>query len=217
LRDNLLIGHRPKEYEVPQDGNGWKQIATEFEQLWNYPHCIGAVDGKHIEIRKPAGCGSYYNYKNTFSIVFMAIVNANYEFIMIDVGSNGRYSDGGVFANTTFFLKLKNKQLKISEPEPLSNFNVNMPYVFVANDNIMKPYIRKNLTNREQLIFNYRLSRNRRIVENAFSIMASRFRILLTTINLSPEKTRIITLACCHLHNYLRQRKRKNIFITALI
>lgn len=148
----------------------------------------------------------------------MAIVNANYEFIMVDVGSNGRCSDGGVFANTTFFSKLKDKLLKIPEPEPLLNFNDNMPYVFVADDafplmdNIMKPYTRKNLTNKEQLIFNYRLSRSRRIVENTFGIMASRFRVLLNAINLSPEKARIITLTCCHLHNYLRQKKEKKYF-----
>ncbi|KAG5884067.1 hypothetical protein JTB14_033884 [Gonioctena quinquepunctata] len=70
----------------------------------------------------------------------------------------------------------------------------------------MKPFSRKNLT-REQAIFNYRLSRARRIVENAFGILASRFRILLREINLGPEKASLIVLACTNLHNCPRMKK----------
>lgn len=44
----------------------------------------------------------YYNYKGTFSIVLMSIVNANYQFIMVDIGANWRISDGGVLYYTKF-------------------------------------------------------------------------------------------------------------------
>ncbi|KAM0735263.1 hypothetical protein ACS0PU_010411 [Formica fusca] len=27
--------------------DNWRKVAREFEALWNYPHCIGAMDGKH--------------------------------------------------------------------------------------------------------------------------------------------------------------------------
>jgi hypothetical protein len=148
-------------------------------------------DGRETyRLEKPVESGSYYfNYKNTFSIILMAVVN-NYEFMMVGVGTNGPCCDIGVFANTTFYHKLINKEINIPDPEPIPNFDVNMPYVFVADDafplmdNIMKPYTRKNLQNKEQPNFNYRLSRSRRIVENAFGIMPSRFRVLLSIINL---------------------------------
>nr|CAH7729057.1 unnamed protein product [Callosobruchus chinensis] len=31
----------------------WESIASRFEQRWQFPHCVGAVDGKHVVIKKP--------------------------------------------------------------------------------------------------------------------------------------------------------------------
>jgi len=66
----------------------------------------------------------------------------------------------------------------------------------------MKPYGQTGLT-AEQLIFNYRLSRPRRVVENSFGILVSRFGVLQRPITLSPQKAQIIVLTFCCLHNYL--------------
>ena len=82
--------------------------------------------------------------------------------------------------------------------------------VFVADDafpltqNIMKPYPKKGQFTYKQKIFNYRLSRARRIVENAFGIMASRFRIFRKPISVSLDKTDSIIKTACALHNWLR-------------
>jgi len=84
----------------------WKQVETcckRVKKRWHFPHCIRATDENHVEICKLPGTGSYYfNYKHLFNIVLMGIVNANYKFLMVDVGANGRVSDGGVFSNTMF-------------------------------------------------------------------------------------------------------------------
>lgn len=28
----------------------WLEVSREFEEKWNFPHCIGALDGKHVVI-----------------------------------------------------------------------------------------------------------------------------------------------------------------------
>ena len=52
----------------------WKRIAQEFEELWQFPHVVGVRDGKHVVIEAPTRSSTlYHNYKETFSIVLLAI------------------------------------------------------------------------------------------------------------------------------------------------
>ena len=67
----------------------------------------------------------------------------------------------------------------------------------------MRPYPGKFATEEQQL-FNYHLSRTRRIVENAFGVLAARFRIFNTRINVEPDTTKLIVMAACVLHNILQ-------------
>jgi len=97
---------------LPNNESGWKNIAADLYDKWNFSNCLGAIDGKHIVIQCPANSGSeYYNYKGTFSIVLMAVVNSNYGFTYVNIGCRGRISDGGVLRNTSFFKKLETDEL----------------------------------------------------------------------------------------------------------
>ncbi|GBN38066.1 hypothetical protein AVEN_208401-1 [Araneus ventricosus] len=140
----------------------------------------------------------------------MACANSNYEFIWCEVGTNGRISDGGAIKNTIFYEKLVSGGLNIPPRETVGGSMFELPYVFVGDEafalrpDFMKPYAQK-LLNTEKRIFNYRLSRARRIVENAFGILANRFHIFHTSINIALPKIEIVVLTCCVLHNYLRK------------
>ena len=82
----------------------WKSIADEFSDRWNFPNCIGTIDGKHVMIQCPFNPGSlFYNYKPYFSIVILAVASADYRFIIVDVGAYGNSNDSGVLNHTTFF------------------------------------------------------------------------------------------------------------------
>lgn len=87
---------------MPRTPEEWSDISDDFYKLWQFPHCCGWMDGKHVMIQAPANSGSeFYNYKGFFSVVLLALVDAQYRFMFVNVGSQGRISDGGVFANST--------------------------------------------------------------------------------------------------------------------
>ena len=159
---------------VPNCAEDWKKIANTFGEKWNFSHALGSIDGKHIFIQAPACGGSeYFNYKRTHSIVLMAVYNADYEFLLVDVGDAGRQSDGSVYTNSHLGYAIDNNLLNIPNPEKIENSDEVFPYVFLADyalglkTYLMKPYPGQNIPE-DQRIFNYRLSRGRRMIENKF-------------------------------------------------
>ena len=134
--------------------------------------------------------------------MLLALVDANYMFRYIDVGCNGRVSDGGVYRNSILFTALSVYSLNVPAEQPPQGYDVPLPYVVVADDAfplksyMMKPFAQRGLS-KEHRTFNYRLRRALRVVENAFGILANRFQILSKTINLPPERVQQIVLACC--------------------
>ncbi|GAB1861619.1 Protein ANTAGONIST OF LIKE HETEROCHROMATIN PROTEIN 1-like [Camponotus japonicus] len=98
--------------------NDWQQVAQGFLHRWNFPNCLGAVDGKHIRIQAPPRTGSqYFKYKKFFSIVLMAAYDANYKFTWVDVGDYGGISDGGVWANSDFGRSLERGLVDLPLPQ----------------------------------------------------------------------------------------------------
>lgn len=107
--------------------------------------------------------------------------------------------------------RVENNTLGLPPPEPLPRDDRVTPYFFVGDDAfplqpwLMKPYPMRFLTPRQR-IFNYRLSRARRVVENAFGISANRWRCLLTTMQQEPTTVVTIVKGCLTMHNIIRRR-----------
>ncbi|KAK5648031.1 hypothetical protein RI129_002923 [Pyrocoelia pectoralis] len=176
---SAIIKHLRTNLKPPCTVDEWRNIAKDFNALWNFPHCLGALDD-----------GSYYyNYKGEHIIVLLAMSDAHYRFIYFNLGINGRVSDGGVYQASYLPRAIEKNELHFPNPEALPGRNTKVPYVIVADDAFP---LSKHL-----------LSRARRIIENAFGILCNRFRVLLNPINLSAAKVEIVTLACVALHNYL--------------
>ena len=92
-----------------------------------------------------------------------------------------------------------------------------MPYVFVGDDAfalkpyMMKPYPQTDLT-ADKRVYNYRHSRARRISENVFGILANRWRVFRTVLNLGPEEASVITTCALALHNFLRKTNSRSVY-----
>lgn len=194
---------------MPNTEEEWKTIEAGFNTKWNFPTCYGSIDGKHVEIRAPSNSGSeFFNYKKTSSIILLAIVDHNYCFSYINVGASGNASDGGVFKNCSIHEQLENGLL------PEDGVIVG-DAAFPLKTYLLKPYPGVNLS-AEEKIFNYRLSRARRIVENAFGILVSRFRIFEKAIPTNLNTVDAIIFATCALHNWLRKKSKSYITATCI-
>ena len=150
----------------------------------------------------------------------MAAVDYDYRFLFVDVGCQGRVGDAGVFQHSSLFNALEARSLNVPGDSTLSRSDIMSPYVFVGDDAfplktyLLKPYAHRGLNQKER-IFNYRLSRARRVVENAFGILAARFRVFRSPMEIQPHKAKKVVLAAVVLHNFLRERGRRSNAITA--
>jgi len=202
-----------EQMSTPTTEQGWREIADDWYQRWNFPHTIGAIDGKHVACKAPPDSGSeYYNYKGFFSVILFAMVSSDYKFLWVDVSGNGASSDAHIYNQSELRAGLENDDIDgWPRPDPLPGDDTDVPYFLVGDDAfslrtfLMKPYSLKNMT-RDERLFNYRLSRARRVVENSFGILANRFQVMLTTMCHHADTVRLIVKTCILLHNLMRTR-----------
>lgn len=192
----LLIKKLAQDYLPKPTTEKLIEVGKEFLDQWNFPHCCGAVDGKHVRIKAPAKSGSlYYNYKNFFSSVLLAIVDAKYKFIAVDIGVPGSQSDAGILDSSPIG-NLFGENGILPAPSNVNGYTKELPHVIIGDvpgDNL----------DPSSAIFNYRLSRARRVVENAFGILNAKWRIFSTQINANNDLVNLIVMCSVILHNFL--------------
>ena len=205
---------------MPNTTEEWEIIEHETRRFWQFLNCIGAADGKHVVILHPSNSGSeFYNYKGFFqSFYLLLLIITTSSFLpMLDVKGELVMEE---CTEIVFFYKVTQEnllELPPDKPLPVSNnpYYVSqntelMPYVFLADDafplgkHCLKPYSQSGLTPMKR-VFNYRLSRFRRVTENAFGILTNHFRVFTTKMYLDPDKATTVNLASLVLHNTLRQ------------
>lgn len=208
--------------QVPQTEAEWKQIADNFELKWHFNKCLGIVGGKHVIISKinqlndTISSSTIQNghdnrkYSNT---ILMAIVNDNFEFIYLNVSSRSRANDSGIWESSDFNSKIQTNSLNIPMDYNVNGTKSKLPYVFIGDksfplrNNLLRPFALRALPYDEK-IFNYRLARARRVFDNAFGILTTRFQCFQRPIALDPNRIDSILLAACTLHNFLLRNLR---------
>ncbi len=208
----IVEEYRQEQFTTPSTPPEWLEIERVLSARWNFHHCCGAIDGKHVRIVKPKRSGSdYYCHKGFFSIILLALVDAKYKFIWANVGSPGSECDCGVFNESNLEPALREGTLGLPDPTLLPGDNRDIPYFLVGDDAfpprkyMVKPYSQRYLDH-SQDIFNYRCSRARRVVENAFGILSARWRCLHTPLHIQPENGTAVVKCMLVLHNIMRDR-----------
>ena len=192
----------------PTSEQDFTEAMVDMNQFWQFPWCWGAIDGCHIPIQCPPGgeetCKEYHNFKNFFSIVMMAIVDATARFMWVSVGFPGNSHDSIIFQSTQLWSDITEKKVI---PEISQNIDGTDIYPMILGDSafpfriwLMKPYSNAVLS-AEQHYFNYRLSRARMVSERAFGQLKSRWRVLYRKSSCQPDAVKCIALACVVLHN----------------
>ncbi|XP_064622533.1 uncharacterized protein LOC135484782 [Lineus longissimus] len=118
----IIDEYMPEVMTCPTTPEGWRAISDKFLQKWNFPHTCGALDGKHIACKCPPKSGSqYFNYKGFYSVVLMALVDAEYKFIWSDLGGTGSASDAQIYNNSEIKEFAEDGTIGFPAPDPLPN------------------------------------------------------------------------------------------------
>ena len=87
--------------KTPPTTQDWENIIKDIDVIRDMPHCLAAIDRRHIAMRQPKHSGSlWHNYKGFFSLVLLAICDARYCFSFVDVGEYGSNNKSGIFLNS---------------------------------------------------------------------------------------------------------------------
>lgn len=181
----------------------WQNIAAEYNDKWNFPNTIGSIDGKRIAIKCPNNSGSdCYNYKGFYSLHMLAVADASYRFIMVDIGAQGRFSDGSFYKKSLLETFFEEGALRLLSGVSKLPVCLDDDAAFPLRTYLMRPYPGRKL-NEPKNVLDYRLSRAHRCIENAFGILVSRWRLFLGTVECEPELLSSIIGAAVCLHNFL--------------
>jgi hypothetical protein len=203
------------------------------KQDTNYRKAIGPGTRLALTLRYFASGDSYkslsYNWlcgANTISKIVKDVsmaINAEYGADLLTPPvipelwkSNGSASDAQIWNGCELLEVIESKDIGFPQASPVVEGERLIPYFIIGDDAfalkpyLMKPYSKRGLT-KEEKVFNYRLSRARRIVENAFGILANRFGCFQTCMRQQPETVTDIILACCCLHNLIRKENPRNV------
>ncbi|XP_069582598.1 uncharacterized protein [Ranitomeya imitator] len=174
----------------------WIEIAEKFWSVCDFPNCLRAVDGKHIRIIKPTRTGSeYFNYKKYFSVVLIAIADADCQFIAMDIGAFGRGNDSQTFKNSDMGRCVYGRNFNFPLPRPLPNTQgPPMPFVMVGDEafqmceNLLKPYSSRDL-NHTKRIYNCYVLRNHSAPKICCAVMCMYNRFHVRCMSLMHQPT----------------------------
>ncbi|XP_077485790.1 uncharacterized protein LOC144096777 [Amblyomma americanum] len=182
----------------------------EFYAFTGFPQAIGALDGCHFPVSPPKEHATdYYNYKGWYSIILLAVVDHKYHFRYINVGSPGRCHDASVYGRSKLHTLIENGTF--SSPMAMIEGTSVPPILLCDQAFPLSPNLQKPFPNAQpgssEAVFNYNLSKTRRIVENGFGRLKARFRFVMKRMECRLNKAKLAIRAACVHHNICEAMK----------
>ena len=204
---NTLWDDTVKKY-FPTSRDDFKESMAKFGEEWQFPYAFAAVDGSHLPIKCPKGgaqaMNQYFNFKGFYSIVLMALVDAEYRFIWASVGAPGNTHDSTLMQSTELWDRIVAGNVIPNIVQQIENVDIPLLILgdgaFPLRTWIMKPHGDAVLPE-DKRYFNYRHSRTRLVTEGAFGRFKSRFRVLFRKCESNKETVKLYGLASVVLHN----------------
>ena len=185
-----------------------------IQRKWNFPQCLGAIDGTHIPIKAPlVHHADFYNGKCFHSVILQGVCDSQCCFTNVFAGWPGRAHDSRVFGRSQIGNLITEGRLipddsnlrRVIDNHVIEPFLIGDP-AYPISKNLMKNYPGSNLTS-EKEHFNYRLSRARIQIERAFGRLKGRWRCLLKALECELDKVVLHATTACILHNMCEERK----------
>ena len=182
-------------------------IVDNFKTKWGVPQCVAALDGSHIPICGPKENHlDYYNHKGYYSIILQGLVDHRYCFLDVYIGWPGSVHDAHVFSHSSLYSKLSKGEL-LPHNKTITYYGTDVP-LFIIGDSaylletwLMKPFSQSAADTPQQRTYNYRISRARIVVENAYGRLKARWRRLLKRNDMHVNNVLVVVTAACVLHN----------------
>ena len=210
----LLVSSKMHIISKIQRGIDFKRIINGFQRKWNFPQCLGAIDGTHIPIKAPlVHHADYYNRKCFHSVILQGVCDSQCCFTDVFAGWPGRAHDSRVFGRSQIGNLITEGRLipddsnlrRVIDNHVIEPFLIGDP-AYPISKHLMKNYPGSNLTP-EKEHFNYRLSRARIQIERAFGRLKGRWRCLLKALECELDKVVLHATTACILHNMCEERK----------
>ncbi|ETN77527.1 hypothetical protein NECAME_03191 [Necator americanus] len=190
-----------------------EKVAEKTQELYDYPRAVGFLDGRHVAIKKPnGGIEEYLNYKNFQSIVLLAICDADYRFLLFDVGLPGNLGDASVFRSSSIFTFFNECDDLFPETADLGSVGP-VQYHILTDDGLgqgvryIEPFPGRSADTGSKQRFNKKHGCARRVIDIAFEMLQRRFAVLQKPLQLEPNRGGRLVTSLLILHNLVAYKQ----------
>ncbi|XP_053592986.1 uncharacterized protein LOC128667346 [Microplitis demolitor] len=174
-----------------------REIIDGFRRINNFPGIIGAIDGSHIPIKKPSEYGnSYINRKSFASVLLQGVCDHNKLFIDVYAGQPGSIHDATLFKKSDLYERIQRNEVNFPD-----NSHMIGDLAYPLCSYLLVGFKNTRILTQQEINYNYKLSKQRVVIENAFALLKGRFRRLLIVETVRLDLIALLIVTACILHN----------------